>query len=43
MKSRANKENDSVNSAFEFSQIRERIENMLQDEKLKTLSFGAYL
>jgi NitT/TauT family transport system ATP-binding protein len=35
--------NDTGDSAFEFSQIRERIEYMLQDEKLKTLSFGAYL
>lgn len=43
MKNRANKENNSANSVFEFTQIREKIESMLQDEKLKTLSFGAYL
>jgi NitT/TauT family transport system ATP-binding protein len=37
------KVNDTGDSSFEFSQIRERIESMLQDEKLKTLSYGAYL
>jgi len=40
IKSDENKSGDYVN---DFTKIHERIKNMLQDEMLKTLSFGAYL